>query len=333
MAVRLHQGAGVPVNSLVFIETRAGEPTPGSIGLIAMARQLAPSVSAIVGGPEAEAIAGRLGAYGVTTTWACPDARLDGDRTQPFVDAVAHVVRAQGDDCIVLFENSALTADIAAGLAARLEAGVNWDLQDVTVRDGELVGRRLALNDSMAVEVGWTTATRVAVFRLGMFEPAEDALPNSVSLFQPDFSAPGESVVVAERLAAAEAGAQLRNAQVVVAAGRGLKDQASLSLIEDLADALGGALGVSLPLVDRGWCSPAFQIGQTGAIVRPRLYVACGISGALQHRVGMDRSTVIVAINTDPEAPIFSLCDAGVIGDLHTVVPELTRLVRAGKPS
>lgn len=319
------------MNTVVFIELRTGEPTPGSLGLIAKARQLAPSVAAVVCGPGAETVAAGLGAYGVATAWACSDERLNGDLTQPFVDAVAHVVRTAGDDALVLFENSALTADVAAGLAARLEAGINWDLQDVYLREGGVQGRRFALNDSMAVDVAWTTPVRLAVFRLGSLEPVDDRVVGSVSAFEPSFSAYGLSVAVVERLAAAESGAELRTAPVIVAAGRGLKDQASLSLIEELAEALGGAVGVSLPLVDRGWYPAGSQIGQTGTIVKPRLYVACGISGALQHRVGMDRSEVIVAINTDPEAPIFSLCDAGVIGDLHTVVPELTRLVRAGR--
>ena len=319
------------MNTLVFIETRAGEPTPGSLGLIAKARQLAPSVTAVVCGPEAETVAAGLSAHGVAAAWACSDERLNGDLPQPFVDALSHVIEATGDDAVVLFENSALTADVAAGLAARLEAGVNWDLQDVYVRDGGLQGSRLALNDGVAVDVGWTTTVRLAVFRLGLLEPVEDPVAGTVSAFEPSLAAYGLSVAIVERSAAADVAAQLRTASIIVSAGRGLADQASMSLIEDLADALGGAVGVSLPLVDRGWYPAGSQIGQTGTIVKPRLYVACGISGALQHRVGMDRSAVIVAINTDPEAPIFSLCDAGVIGDLHTVVPQLTKLVRAGR--
>lgn len=319
------------MNTLVFIETRAGEPTPGSLGLIAKARQLAPSVTAVVCGPGAETVAAGLGAYGVAAAWACADERLDGDLPQRLVDALGHTIEATGGDAVVLFEYSGLTADVAAGLAARVEAGVNWDLQDVYLRDGGLQGRRLALNDSVEVEVAWTTPVQLAVFRVGLLEPVADPVTCTVSAFEPSFSAHGLSVAVVERSTAADIGAQLRTAPIIVAAGRGLADQASMRLIEDLADALGGAVGVSLPLVDRGWYPAGSQVGQTGTIVKPRLYVACGISGSLQHRVGMDRSAVIVAINTDPEAPIFSLCDAGVIGDLHTVVPQLTKLVRAGR--
>lgn len=321
------------MNALVFIETRDGQATPGSLAVVAKVRELAGSVWAIAGGREAEAVAASLAHYGVDAAWWCKDGRLDGDFAQPFVDAVAHVARAAGDACLVAFENSALAADVAAGVAARLEAGVNWDLQDLRGEGGQPVGTSYALNDSTLVDVVWTTPMQVAVFRFGVLDGVASAVDGRVTGFTPEFSAVGRSAQVVERLPMAAGGSELRNAKVVVAVGRGLKSQESMAMVEDLADALGGSVGVSLPLVDRGWYPPGTQVGQTGVVVKPRLYVACGISGALQHRVGMDRSDVIVAINTDPAAPIFGFCDAGVVGDLHTVVPELARLVRDGAAS
>ncbi len=142
---------------------------------------------------------------------------------------------------------------------------------------------------------------------------------------------PPTVVRIVERITARVEGADIRTADVVVSGGRGLRDRESLALLDDLASALGGVVGVSMPLVDRGWMPHSRQVGQTGNKVRPRLYVACGISGQLAHRVGMEKSKVIVAINTDPTAPIFGICDLGLVGDLHTVVPELARRIREAR--
>jgi electron transfer flavoprotein alpha subunit len=249
------------------------------------------------------------------------------------VDALASLVRQRGFTT-VLFENSVVAADVAAGLAARIDSGVNWDLQDLQDRGGALVGVRHALNDTVTVDVGWVGNVRLAVFRIGLFEPVEDPVNCAVQRFEPEFADRSLKVTIAERLGSQTRDAvQLATADVIVAGGRGVRDRESLGLLEELADALGGVVGVSLPLVDRGWYPHQRQIGQTGYKVRPRLYLACGISGALAHRVGMEKSGLIVAINSDPAAPIFGICDGGVVGDLHEIVPELTRLVRQGRVS
>jgi electron transfer flavoprotein alpha subunit len=212
----------------------------------------------------------------------------------------------------------------------RLGAGLNWDLVDVS-SDG--VGISPALADSVNVRVGWTGTPRLAVFRSGTFDPVEgdgtaDVRDAAVEL--EDFSELAEMV---EQAHAEQQGPSIEDADVIVAGGRGLGGPEGFSLCEELAKALGGAVGATRAVVDAGWYPYSAQVGQTGKTVSPKLYVAVGISGAIQHKVGMQGSGVIVAINKDRNAPIFEFADLGVVGDLHEIVPKLTQLVQARRGS
>jgi electron transfer flavoprotein alpha subunit len=243
------------------------------------------------------------------------------------VDVLAALVREQGFDT-VLFGASVLSADIAAGLAARLGAGLNWDLVDLELRDGELVGKRAALQDSVYAEVAWKGEPRLALVRSGTFEPAEsggEAEVVEVPVALEDFST---KAVMVERAHAESEGPSIEDADVIVAGGRGLGEPAKFALLEELAGALGGAVAATRAVVDAGWYPYSAQVGQTGKTVAPKLYLACGISGAIQHKVGMQGAGTIVAINKDPNAPIFEYADVGVVGDLHEIVPKLTALVK-----
>jgi electron transfer flavoprotein alpha subunit len=236
-------------------------------------------------------------------------------------------VRAQGFDT-VLFAATVLTADLAAGLAARLDAGLNWDLVDVEQRDGTLVGKRPALGDTVYVDVGWKSEPRLALIRTGTFDPVEsggEAEVERIDVSLEDFSTRATMI---EQAHEESEGPSIEEADVIVAGGRGLGDPDKFALLEDLAKALGGAVAATRAVVDAGWYPYATQVGQTGKTVSPRLYIAAGISGAIQHKVGMQGSSVIVAINKDPNAPIFEYSDLGVVGDLHEIVPKLTELVR-----
>jgi electron transfer flavoprotein alpha subunit len=236
-------------------------------------------------------------------------------------------VREKGFDT-VLFGSSVLSADVAAGLAARLGAGLNWDLVDLELRDGELVGKRPALQDSVVAEVAWKGEPRIALVRSGTFEPVEtggEAEVEGVPVALEDFST---RAVMVERAHAESEGPSIEDADVIVAGGRGLGEPDKFALLEELAAALGGAVAATRAVVDAGWYPYSTQVGQTGKTVAPKLYVACGISGAIQHKVGMQGSGTIVAINKDPNAPIFEYADVGVVGDLHQIVPKLTELVR-----
>jgi electron transfer flavoprotein alpha subunit len=229
----------------------------------------------------------------------------------------------------VLFANSVLAADVAAGLAARLDAGLNWDLSDAVVQDGALVGKRPALQDSVLVDVGWTSEPRLALFRAGSFDAAEASTADAQTV---DVPVALEEHSRLARVVAQEheesTGPSIEDADVIVAGGRGLGGPENFTLAEELARALGGAVGATRAVVDAGWYPYSAQIGQTGKTVSPKLYVALGISGAIQHKVGMQSSNTIVAINKDANAPIFEFSDLGVVGDLHEIVPKLTELVK-----
>jgi electron transfer flavoprotein alpha subunit len=312
---------------LVFLEDHEGELVRGSLGVLSKAAQLDDDVAAVVTGAGVEELAAQAGRYGAAKTYVADDPRLEAPLPQPRVDVLAGLVADKGFDT-VLFGASVLSADVAAGLAARLGAGLNWDLVDLELRDGELVGRRPALQDSVYAEVGWKGEPRLALVRSGTFEPVEsggEAEVEEVGVELEDFST---QAVMVERAHAESEGPSIEDAEVIVAGGRGLGEPEKFALLEELAKALGGAVAATRAVVDAGWYPYATQVGQTGKTVSPKLYVACGISGAIQHKVGMQSSGTIVAINKDPNAPIFEYADVGVVGDLHEIVPKLTQLVR-----
>ncbi|HLB04285.1 MAG TPA: electron transfer flavoprotein subunit alpha/FixB family protein, partial [Gaiellaceae bacterium] len=246
---------------------------------------------------------------------------------QPRVDVLARLVAERGFDT-VLFGASVLAADVAAGLAARLGAGLNWDLTDLELRDGQLVGKRPALGDSVIADVGWKETPRLALMRSGAFEPLETGGEAEVERVAVEIEEWSRRAVMLEQAHEESEGPSIEEADVIVAGGRGLGKPENFALVEELAKALGGAVAATRAVVDAGWYPYSTQVGQTGKVVAPKLYIACGISGAIQHKVGMQGSSTIVAVNKDPNAPIFEYCDFGVVGDLHEIVPKLTELVR-----
>jgi electron transfer flavoprotein alpha subunit len=316
------------VNALVFLEDHEGELVKGSLGVLSKAAQLDAEVAAVVVGSGVKELAAQAGRYGAGTVYVADDPALAAPLPQPRVDVLAGLVGAHGFET-VLFASSVLSADVAAGLAARLDAGLNWDLVDLELRDGALVGKRPALQDSVHVDVGWKGAPRLALVRSGTFEPVEvggEATVEDAAVELEDFST---RAVMVERAHAESEGPSIEEADVIVAGGRGLGEPEKFALLEELAAALGGAVAATRAVVDAGWYPYATQVGQTGKTVAPKLYVACGISGAIQHKVGMQASGTVVAINKDPNAPIFEYADVGVVGDLHEIVPKLTELVKA----
>src|SRR5712691_11025487 len=317
--------------TLVFLEHHDGELQKGALGVLAKAAALGDSeVAGVIAGSGVGAIASEAGKFGATKVWVADDPALEAPLPQPRVDVLARVVRDGGYDT-VLFAASVLAADVAAGLAARLDAGLNWDLVDLAREDGRLVGRRPALGDSVYVDVGWKGEPRIGIVRAGTFEPAAtggEANVAEVAVELEDFST---KATMLEQAHEEQAGPSIEDAEIIVAGGRGLGGPENFALVEDLAKALGGAVAATRAVVDSGWYPYAAQVGQTGKNVSPKLYIACGISGAIQHKVGMQSSNVIVAINKDGNAPIFEFSDLGVVGDLHQVVPKLAELVRARK--
>jgi electron transfer flavoprotein alpha subunit len=309
--------------TLVFLEHHDGAVQKGSLGVLAKAASVGDAHGVVVG-PGARAAAEGAG----TTVWVADDARLEAPLPQPRVDVLAKLVRDEGYDT-VLFAQSVLAADVAAGLAARLGAGLNWGLVDF---DGTQ-GRAPQLQDTVVVDVGWSSPVRIGIFRAGSLDPTSLGGTTEIrdaAVELEDFSTLAEMV---EQAHAEQQGPSIEDADVIVAGGRGLGEPEKFALAEELAQALGGAVAATRAVVDAGWYPYSAQVGQTGKTVAPKLYVALGISGAIQHKVGMQSSNVIVAVNKDPNAPIFEFADLGVVGDLHAIVPKLTELVRSRRGS
>ena len=296
--------------------------------MLARAAQLGDDdLAGVVIGSGVRALADEAGTFGAAKVFVADDASLEAPLPQPRVDVLASLVREHGYDT-VLFAASVLAADVAAALAARLDAGLNWDLVDLSRQDGQLVGKRPALGDSVFVDVGWTDEPRLALFRSGTFDPAATGGTAEVVEVPVQLEAHSQVAKMIEQAHEESSGPDLAEADVIVAGGRGLGGPENFTLVEELAKALGGAVGATRAVVDAGWYPYSTQIGQTGKSVAPKLYVACGISGAIQHKVGMQSSGTIVAINKDANAPIFEFSDLGVVGDVHAIVPKLTELVR-----
>lgn len=316
--------------TLVFLEHHDGELQKGGLGVLARAASLGGEVAGVVVGHGVRDVAARAGNYGASTVYVVDDPALEAPLPQPRVDALEAVVRASGAEN-VLFAASVLSADVAAGLAARLDAGLNWDVTDLSLDGGALVAKRPALGDTVLVDVGWTGTPRIALVRSGAFEAVEtggSATVQEVSAELRDYSLAARMIEQAHEQAS---GPSIEDADVIVAGGRGLGAPEGFRLAEELADALGGAVAATRAVVDAGWYPYSTQVGQTGKSVSPRLYIALGISGAIQHKVGMQSSGTIVAVNKDPNAPIFDFADFGVVGKVEDVAPRLAELVRQRK--
>ena len=319
------------MTTLVFLEHHGEELQKDSLGVLGKAAQLGDDVSALIAGTGVERLAAQAGKFGAKRVYVADDPALEKPLPQPRVDVLAKLIADKGIGT-VLFGATVLTADVAAGLAARLDAGLNWDLVDLTQEDGKLVGKRPALDDTVYVDAGWKSEPRLALIRTGTFDPvlgggAEPEV-EKIDVQLEDFSTQAKMI---EQAHEESEGPSIEDADVIVAGGRGLGGPENFALVEELAKALGGAVAATRAVVDAGWYPYATQVGQTGKTVAPRLYIAVGISGAIQHKVGMQGSNVIIAINKDPNAPICEYADLGVVGDLHEIVPKLTELVRQRK--
>jgi electron transfer flavoprotein alpha subunit len=308
--------------TIVFADHDAGVFTANSLGMLAKAASLGGEVTAFVAGSGIDdGWAAGVGAHGAARVLVADDPALGG-LPQPIVDALEPHAREAG---AVLFGAGVVSADVAAGLAARLGSGINCETTDFSLADGGVTAVRPALGDSVMVESGFASAPAVILARANAF--ASDPVGSGtaeverVPVTVQDWSS---AAAMVGREEAATGGVDITEADVLVAFGRGIGGPENIPLVEQLAKALGGEVAATRAVVDAGWTSYSMQVGQTGKTVSPKLYVACGISGAIQHKVGMSGSGVIVAINKDVNAPIFEFADLGVVGDALTVIPKLT---------
>ena len=318
---------------LVFLEHHNGQLQKGALSLLGKATSLdAGEVAGVlVGRGPLEGVAAEAGKYGAAKVYVAQRDSFDPPLPQPRIDVIEHVVRAGHYDTIFL-STSVLATDVAAGLSGRLDAGLNWDLVDIEWRDGAPIGKRLALQDSVLVDVAWRSAHRIALFRSGSFDVSAVATVElHVEEVDVAIRAHSQRATIVSQRSVERDGPSIADADVVVAGGIGLGGAEYFALAEELAEVLGGAVGATRAAVYKGWYPHSSQVGQTGKTVTPKLYMALGISGAVQHKVGMQNSKVIVAINKDTNAPIFEFSDLAVVGDVHTILPKLIDLLKNHK--
>jgi electron transfer flavoprotein alpha subunit len=316
---------------LVFIEQREGKIRKASLEALSLARRLAGGpVAAVLPGKGVAALASGLGKYGAGVVYVVDRGDLALYSTRGYVGALDAAAKKVSPDA-VLIAATAMGKDVAPRFAARHDVSVLADLMDLRVESGRLVGSRPVYSGKARAEVDCgNAALQVATTRPNVF-PAQagDAADPRVETLDLPAIAPRARVVKVETSESKEL--DVSEADIIVSGGRGIKGPENWPLIKDLQEALGAALGASRAVVDAGWIDHQYQVGQTGKVVSPTLYVACGISGAIQHLAGMGTSKVIVALNKDPEAPIFKVATYGIVGDIFQTVPEVAKAVRAVK--
>ncbi len=307
----------------VYAEATNGEVSSTTLELLTKARELADTVACVYAGDDADEVAEVLGQYGAETVYETGD--LEDCLVGPPVAAAiaAAIDEGDGPDAI-LFGTSYDGRDVAARLSVKLDRTVITNVVDIQVEGDSLVGTEPIFGGATDIQTKFAgDGPFITLVRPKSFtaEPSGGPEADVEDLEVPDSD--GAKAVVTDRFVEESEGPKLDEAAIVVAGGRGLGEQEKFAMVADLARQLGGAAGASRAIVDAGWVPYSQQVGQTGKVVKPDVYIACGISGATQHLVGMKGSKNIIAINKDPEAPIFGIADLGIIGDVHKVMPAL----------
>lgn len=316
---------------LVFIEQRDGKIRKASLEALSLARRLAGGpVAAVLPGKAVAALAKDLGKYGAGVVYVADRDDLALYSNKGYVGALDAATAKESPNA-VLIAATAMGKDVAPRFAARHDVSVLADLMDLRLEGDRLVGWRPVYSGKARAEVDCGNASlQIATTRPNVFPAeAQDAPEPRVESLELGEIAPRAKVVKVATSESKEL--DVSEADIIVSGGRGIKGPENWPLIRDLQQALGAALGASRAVVDAGWIDHQHQVGQTGKVVSPTLYVACGISGAIQHLAGMGTSKVIVAINKDQEAPIFKVATYGIAGDLFQIVPEVAKAVREAK--
>jgi electron transfer flavoprotein alpha subunit len=314
---------------LVFAEIANGKIKKGALELLTAARAASLPTQVLVLGSGAKAAASTLGGWNVLDAFAGEGVAFDQYNPEVYAEAVAGVIKDSGADT-VLASSSLLARDLFPRVAARLGTAAVSDCTELTLTGGLKV-RRPMYSAKCTAEVSFLgTGPKIVLMRANQL-PVGEPLGAAATVVK-DVPAPSTSnlkTLIKEVLKGASGKLDLTEAQIIVSGGRGLKEAANFKLIEDLAESCGATVGASRAIVDAGWVSHSMQVGQTGKTVAPMLYIAVGISGAIQHLAGMSGSRVIVAINKDANAPIFQKATYGLVGDLFEIVPALTAEFKA----
>ena len=313
---------------LVLVDAADGAVKKSTLELLTAAKSLGEPSAVVVGAPgEAAKLKDQLGEYGAAKVYVAESDDIAGYSVAPKAAALA-AVAGQASPAAILLSSSPENKEVAARLAIKLDSGLIYDAVGL---EGDTATQQI-FGAAVTVQSKVTQGTPIITIRPNSFAPeqssgAAEEVAVSVELSDSDKSAKIVDSVVED----SGSRPQLADASVVVSGGRGIGKAENFEIIEKLADSLGAAVGASRAVVDAGWVDHQMQVGQTGVTVSPQLYVAVGISGAIQHRAGMQTSKTIVAINKDPEAPIFELADFGVVGDLFQVAPQLTEEITKRK--
>lgn len=321
--------AGILVYALHDDEGNFNKNSLGAISEAAkLAGQIGGDAAAVVVGDVSDDACASLGNYGAAKVYRAKD--VPEGLAQPIVDVMAKVISDDGYS-YALFGGGLLGFEIGAGLTARLGAGVTMEVTAVKVDGGKLIAERPILQDSQVADVGYVSEPGIIIGRLNAFDAVESggsAEVVDVSVELSEWSTKAKMVTRGEQRGA---DVNIEDAEILIGGGRGLGKAEGFELCEELAEVLGGAVAATRAVVDAGWYPYAAQIGQTGKTVAPKLYLAAGISGAIQHKVGMQASENILAVNKDANAPIFEFADFGVVGDLNKILPKLTEAIKAKK--
>jgi electron transfer flavoprotein alpha subunit len=312
---------------LVFVEQRGGEVRKASLQAVSEAKRHGGPVSAVLAGSGVGDAAAGLGAWGADKVYVADDANLGLYSAEGYTEAVVKAVEQEQPNA-VFFAGTAMGRDLAPRVAASLGVGAIADAVGLTL-DGDTFSVRRPVYSGKAFATATTggNTPQVISLRPNVFAAEESAGAGEVVAL--DGLSLSIRAMVKELVAAEGGELDVAEADIIVSGGRGIKGPENFALIKSLADALGGAVGASRAAVDAGWIEHSHQVGQTGKVVSPSLYIAAGISGAIQHLAGMSSSKVIVAINKDPDAPIFKIADYGVVGDLFDVIPPMVDAIKA----
>ena len=314
----------------IYGEVVDGTITPTTLEMLTKAAGMS-TAEVVLLGPAPDGAIDLLGEFGATKVYQCQDPIFAEYLTMPAATVVEDLIQ-EHQPAVILFASSYAGRDIAAALSASLDCGAITDVADFTLTNGTVEAKIPALGATY-----WNTSTllhqgtKILLVRPRAFDPKpQPETPMIVEVPAPTDTALCK-VRVKEKVTVRPEGPQLEGASIIVSGGRGLAAAEHFDMLRELADLLGGAVGATRAVVDSGWVPYAMQIGQTGKTVKPDLYIACGISGAVQHLAGMKDSKYIIAVNKDSEAPIFQMCDLGIVGDVFKVIPQLIEEIKKRK--